>query len=209
MITIGITGGVGAGKSTVLDFLESRYRACVIQADRVGHLVMEPGQACYEPVIRLFGKEVIKKEDKTIDRRYISGIVFSQPDMLEKLNGIIHPAVKSHILGLLKEKQAEGREIAVVEAALLLEENYQEFCDEVWYVHTEKEIRIKRLMESRGYSRERSEDIIKNQASEKFFRENTDFTVDNSGEPENTKRQIEERMLLLKRKGCEAAIEQI
>lgn len=196
MITIGITGGVGAGKSTVLDFLEKRYDAFVIQADRVGHLVMEPGQACYEPVIRLFGKEVIKKEDKTIDRKYISGIVFSQPDMLEKLNQIIHPAVKRHILNELEAKRAEGREIAVVEAALLLEDNYQEFCDEIWYIHTDTEIRIDRLMESRGYSRERSESIIKNQASEEFFRENTDFIVDNSGEPENTWKQIEERMLL-------------
>ena len=90
MITIGITGGVGAGKSTVLDFLEEKYQAYVMKADEIGHLVMEPGQVCYEPVIALFGKQVIKN-DKTIDRRQISDVVFSHPELLEKLNQIIHP----------------------------------------------------------------------------------------------------------------------
>ena len=66
MITIGITRGVGAGKSTVLDFLEEKYQAYVMKADEIGHLVMEPGQVCYEPVIALFGKQVIKN-DKTIE----------------------------------------------------------------------------------------------------------------------------------------------
>ena len=82
MITIGITGGVGAGKSTVLDFLEEKYQAYVMKADEIGHLVMEPGQVCYEPVIALFGKQVIKN-DKTIDRRQISDVVFSHPSGCE------------------------------------------------------------------------------------------------------------------------------
>ena len=92
MITIGITGGVGAGKSTVLDFLEEKYQAYVMKADEIGHLVMEPGQSCYEPVIALFGRQIIKN-DKTIDRRQVSDVVFSHPELLEKLNQIIHPAV--------------------------------------------------------------------------------------------------------------------
>ena len=84
MITIGITGGVGAGKSTVLDFLEQEYQAYVMKADEIGHLVMEPGQSCYKPVIALFGKQIIKN-DKTIDRRLVSDVVFSHPDMLGKI----------------------------------------------------------------------------------------------------------------------------
>lgn len=113
MRTIGITGGVGAGKSTVLAFLEKKYDAYVIQADEVGHLVMEPGEECYEPVIRLFGKDVIKN-DKTIDRKRVSDVVFGQPDMLEQLNGIIHPAVKRYILRSLKEKEQQGDRKSVV-----------------------------------------------------------------------------------------------
>ena len=92
MRVIGVTGGVGAGKSTVLGILEEDFQAYVIQADQLGHILMEPGEECYDAVIALFGKEIIKK-DKTIDRRRISDVVFTDKDMLLKLNGIIHPAV--------------------------------------------------------------------------------------------------------------------
>ena len=191
MITIGITGGVGAGKSTVLDFLEQEYQAYVMKADEIGHLVMEPGQSCYEPVIALFGKQVIKN-DKTIDRRLVSDVVFSHPDMLEKLNHIIHPAVKEYNRRQLALKKEEGQRICVVEAALLLEDHYEEFCDTVWYIRTDSEIRIRRLMESRGYTREKSMSIIASQAPEEFFRTHTDYVVTNNTDLEDTWQQIRE-----------------
>ena len=191
MRVIGVTGGVGAGKSTVLGIMEKDFGAYVIQADQIGHILMEPGEECYDAVIGLFGKETIKK-DKTIDRKRISDVVFTDKEMLLKLNGIIHPAVKSRILRLIQEQREAGREICVVEAALFLEEKYQEFCYEVWYVYTEEEIRIQRLMENRGYSREKSLGIIKNQVSDQVFRENTDYVIENNGDLLETRRQIRE-----------------
>ena len=191
MRVIGVTGGVGAGKSTVLGIMEKDFGAYVIQADQIGHILMEPGEECYDAVIGLFGKETIKK-DKTIDRKRISDVVFTDKEMLLKLNGIIHPAVKSRILRLIQEQREAGREICVVEAALFLEEKYQEFCDEVWYVYTEEDIRIQRLMENRGYSREKSLGIIKNQVSDQVFRENTDYVIENNGDLLETRRQIRE-----------------
>ena len=185
MKIIGITGGVGAGKSTVLAYLEEKYNAFVIQADEVGHIVMEPGQECYQPVIDLFGKEVIKN-DKTIDRKRVSDVVFGQPDFLSRLNGIIHPAVKRYILKSLEEQKEKGRNLCIVEAALFLEEHYQDFCDEVWYIYTDEEIRIQRLMDSRGYTREKSLGIIGNQASEAYFRAHTDYVIENNGNLEKT-----------------------
>ena len=191
MITIGITGGVGAGKSTVLDFLEEKYQAYVIKADEIGHLVKEPGQSCYEPVIGLFGEQVIK-DDKTIDRRQVSDVVFSHPDLLEKLNQIIHPAVRQYITEQLELKKQQGQKICVVEAALFFEDHYQEFCDTIWYIHTDEEIRIRRLMENRGYTRDKSVSIIASQAPESFFRENADYVVVNNGDFAQTRQQIEE-----------------
>ena len=191
MITIGITGGVGAGKSTVLDFLAEKYQAYVIKADEIGHLVMEPGQECYEPVIALFGKQIIK-DDKTIDRRQVSDVVFSHPDMLERLNEIIHPAVKRYIRRQLELKRQQGQKICVVEAALLLEDHYQEFCDTIWYIHTDQEVRIRRLMGNRGYTREKSISIIASQAPEEFFRANADYVVVNNTDLKETWQQIEE-----------------
>lgn len=191
MKIIGITGGVGAGKSTVLAYLEKKYNAFVIQADEVGHIVMEPGQECYQPVIDLFGKEVIKN-DKTIDRKRVSDVVFGQPVFLTRLNGIIHPAVKQYILKSLEEQKRKGRKLCIVEAALFLEEHYQDFCDEVWYIYTDEEVRIQRLMESRGYTREKSLGIIENQASEAYFRAHTDYVIENNGDLEKTWKQIDE-----------------
>ena len=191
MRVVGVTGGVGAGKSTVLGILEKEFDAYVIQADLLGHVLMEPGEECYDAVIALFGKEIIKK-DKTIDRRRISDVVFTDKDMLLKLNGIIHPAVKQRILRLISKQREAGRKLCVVEAALFLEERYQEFCDEVWYIYTEEEIRIQRLMESRGYSRDKSLGIIRNQVSDQVFRENTDYVIENNGDLEDTRRQIRE-----------------
>ena len=191
MKIIGITGGVGAGKSTVLDHLEKQYNACVLQADKIGHLVMEPGGICYGQVIALFGKQIIKN-DKTIDRKMVSDVVFAHEEMRQKLDDIIHPAVKSYILDKIEEQKKAGCTLMIVEAALLLEDNYDAFCDKVWYIHTDQEIRIERLMSSRGYTREKAENIIARQATEGFFREHADYIIQNNGDLDETWRQIEE-----------------
>lgn len=191
MRVIGVTGGVGAGKSTVLGILEEEFQAYVIQADQLGHILMEPGEECYDAVIALFGKEIIKK-DKTIDRRRISDVVFTDKDMLLKLNGIIHPAVKQRILRLLGEQKEAGRGIALWRLLFFWKKIIKNSCDEVWYVYTEEEIRIQRLMESRGYSREKSLGIIRNQVSDQVFREHTDYVIENNGDLSDTRRQIRE-----------------
>ena len=191
MKIIGITGGVGAGKSTVLDHLEKQYNACVLQADKIGHLVMEPGGICYGQVIALFGKQIIKN-DKTIDRKMVSDVVFAHEEMRQKLDDIIHPAVKSYILDKIEEQKKAGCTLMIVEAALLLEDHYDAFCDKVWYIHTDQEIRIERLMSSRGYTIEKAENIIARQATEGFFREHADYIIQNNGDLDETWRQIEE-----------------
>ena len=191
MKIIGITGGVGAGKSTVLDHLEKQYNACVLQADKIGHLVMEPGGICYGQVIALFGKQIIKN-DKTIDRKMVSDVVYAHEEMRQKLDDIIHPAVKSYILDKIEEQKKAGCTLMIVEAALLLEDHYDAFCDKVWYIHTDQEIRIERLMSSRGYTREKAENIIARQATEGFFREHADYIIQNNGDLDETWHQIEE-----------------
>ena len=193
MKTIGVTGGIGAGKSTVLSILEQEYDACVIQADLIGHEVMMPGGSCYEAVLALFGPDVLKN-DKTIDRKKVSDVVFHVAEMREKLSGIIHPAVKKEILRRLAGERSRGRLLCVVEAALLLEDRYQDFLDEIWYVHAETEVRIRRLMESRGYTREKCESVIRSQADESFYRAHADLVIDNGRSLAYTRSQITERL---------------
>lgn len=196
MKIIGITGGVGAGKSTVLDYLREQFHAYVIQADQVGHQVMEPGEICYSQVIALFGEHILKK-DKTIDRKAVSDVVFGNEEKLKKLNGIIHPAVRQSVLGEIQLQKEKKTAIVVVEAALLLEEHYEKFCDKVWYVHTDREIRISRLMENRGYSREKSESIISSQAPDEYFAKHADYIIRNNGDIKDTWLQVEEGIRLL------------
>ena len=193
MKIIGVTGGVGAGKSTVLNYLEKRYGAKLILADLVGHEVMEPGHEAYEQVVKAFGQEIVS-EDKTIDRKTLGAIVFADEKKRMILNRIIHPAVRQEILRRLEAAELLHLSYAVVEAALFLEENYDAFCDETWYIYTDEKIRRQRLKESRGYSDERIDQIFRSQKTHEEFQKRCLFMIDNNGSEEETFRQIDRRM---------------
>ena len=193
MYVLGITGGIGTGKSMILDLLAEEYHAAVIRADEVGHDVMEPGQKCYEPVTELLGREVTGPDGR-IDRKKAAAILFADPDRLEQMNRIIHPAVHERILQQLEREKAAGRCLMAVESALLLQAGYREFCDEVWTVWCDEQTRIRRLMESRGYTLQKCEDILRAQPSAAWYRERADFVLDNSGTPDRTERQIRGRL---------------
>ena len=193
MKIIGVTGGVGAGKSTVLNYLEKRYGAKLILADLVGHEVMEPGHEAYEQVVKVFGQEIVS-EDKTIDRKALGAIVFADEKKRMILNRIIHPAVRQEILRRLEEAELSHLSSVVVEAALFLEENYDAFCDETWYIYTDEKIRRQRLKESRGYSDERIDQIFRSQKTHEEFQKRCLFMIDNNGSEEETFRQIDRRM---------------
>ena len=193
MKIIGVTGGVGAGKSTVLNYLEKRYGAKLILADLVGHEVMEPGHEAYTQVVKAFGQEIVS-EDKTIDRKALGAIVFADETKRMILNRIIHPAVRQEILRRLEEAKLSHLSSVVVEAALFLEENYDAFCDETWYIYTDEKIRRQRLKESRGYSDERIDQIFRSQKTHEEFQKRCMFMIDNNGSEEETFRQIDRRM---------------
>lgn len=193
MKIIGVTGGVGAGKSAILSYLEEQYQAKVVLADQVANDVKEPGAVCYQPIVELLGKSILL-EDGSINRKAMGQMIFSDEKLLGRVNGIIHPAVKSYIKDLIAEHKSIGTEVFVIEAALLLEDNYDAICDEVWYIYTSEEVRRQRLKASRGYSDEYTTDIMKKQLSDEVFRSRCDFVIDNSGELKDTKEQIDKRL---------------
>ena len=127
----------------------------------------------------------------------VSDVVFGNELMRQSLDAIIHPAVKTYILEEIRKQRQAGCRLLVIEAALLLEEHYEEFCNNVWYIHTDAEIRIQRLMDSRGYTREKAESIIARQGSEEFFRKHSDYVIINNGDLKTTWKQIEEGIKLL------------
>ncbi len=193
MKIIGVTGGVGAGKSEVLDYLSKHENTKILKADEIGHLLMKRGEICYEPVLALFGDTVLG-EDLELIRSEIAKIVYTNPDKLQALDQIIHPQVRSFIERSIKDAKQEEIAVFVLEAALLLEEHYDEICDEVWFIFADEEIRIRRLAAGRGYSEEKAKAIIANQLSEETFRSRCDAVIDNSSDFVKTIEQIEDRM---------------
>ena len=193
MRVIGITGGVGAGKSTVLDYVRQRWDTLVVQADVTGHEVMAPGGPCYEPILELFGSEILR-EDKSIDRGKVAAIVFQDGEKLAALNGIVHPAVKKEILARIECARKEGVSLFFLEVALLFEDHYDAICDDLWYIYADESVRRERLMDSRGYSQEKINGIFANQMSDIFFRTHCDYVVENNGDLAVTYGQIEERI---------------
>lgn len=179
MKIIGITGGIGTGKSTVLNFLKQEYNAYIVEADRLAHELMLPGEAAYRQITDIFGTAILST-DGTIDRNRLGTIVFGDAEALRKLNAVIHPAVKQYILQDIEARKKEGNvKYYVIEAALLIEDGYKTICDELWYIYTEREERIRRLIAGRGGSREKWEHVIGNQSSDDYYRTNCDYVVDN------------------------------
>ena len=183
---LGITGGVGCGKSAVLDILEKEYGAYVIQADLVAHELMWPGQTSYRAIVEAFGQEILA-EDGTIDRKALGAIVFADEEKLQLLNSLTHPAVKEEIRRRIADS---GNPFIVIEAALLLEDHYDEICHEIWYVYADREVRFQRLSASRGYSREKSQSMMDNQMSEEELRRRCQAVIDNSNTMAETKTQL-------------------
>ncbi len=193
MKVIGITGGVGSGKSRVLEFLETEFPAVICQADHVAWKLQEPGQECYQEIVKAFGTEIVNT-DGTINRKVLGAIVFSDKEQLKKLNKIMHPAVKEYICQWIEDEKCKETSYFFLEAALLLEENYQEICDEIWYIYAQEDVRCQRLIENRAYSEEKIKAIMKNQLSDEDFRKHCTVILDNSHDFEMTCAQIRERM---------------
>ena len=194
MKVIGITGGVGAGKSEILKYLREKHGAVVIEADKVGHLLMEPGGACYYRIVEKFGSSILNG-DQTINRGKLGKIVFADDALLKDLNKIIHPGVKSHIVSEIGKERAYHRtDLFVVEAALLIEDHYDVICDEMWYIHTDAKVRAERLRASRGYDDEKIAAICANQKSPEEFKAACQVVIDNSNDLTGTYKQIDEQL---------------
>lgn len=184
---IGITGGVGAGKSSVLDILKNTFGARVILADLVAHDLMEPGMEGLKRVTEALGTSFIRN-DGSVDRKVLAEIIFNDAQALAAMNHIIHPMVWEAI----KTESLRCEETLVIVEAAVFDTAPEDLFDEIWYVYTTEENRIKRLMASRGYSREKCESIIKKQDSEAKYRARCGRVIDNNGSTEETEIQIKE-----------------
>lgn len=190
---IGITGGVGAGKSAVLSYLSKMPNTRVMLADEIAHDLMEPNTKLFQKIKETFSEEDIYEKDGSFDRRKLATVIFGDEKKREIINGLVHPAVKEYVIEEYEKERIKGTlDYLFLEAALLIEEHYDEICDELWYIYTSEENRRKRLKAQRGYSDEKITQIINSQMSEEEFKAHVDVVIDNNHDIEETYAQIEE-----------------
>ncbi len=192
MRIIGITGGVGSGKSEVLKLINGMCRCVILKADDLARSLEVKGEVCYEPLVKLLGEGVLAA-DGGIDPKKMAAAIFADgaEDLLASVNAIVHPAVKERIRSMIKNAEDEGiYDHFFIEAALLIEDHYDTIVDEMWYIYADEEVRRKRLRESRGYSDKKTNDIMDSQSSDETFRKHCSVVIDNSRDLEYTKEQL-------------------
>ena len=193
MKVIGITGGVGSGKTEVLNLIDGMTKCVIIRADELAKSLEVRGEVCFDPLIELLGEGVLQ-ENGEIDPKKMAQMIFAEEsgNLRDKVNGIVHPAVKKRILSMIKEADNEKKvEFFFIEAALLIEDHYDLIVDELWYIYADENVRRQRLRDSRGYSDEKINRIMATQSSDEVFRKYCKVIIDNSGTLENTRRQLE------------------
>lgn len=194
MIVIGITGGVGSGKSALLSYIKESYNCRILLADEAAHKVKEPGQPCYNKLVELLPENVIN-EDGSINKCRMAAEIFGSEELLDQVNQIIHPAVKVYIQNeIASEREKNCIQFFFVEAALLIEDGYLNIVDEMWYVYAQEDVRRQRLLNARGYTKEKIQAIMDSQLTEEEFRQNCRTVIDNSGSFEEACRQIDAKM---------------
>ncbi len=180
MLTIGITGGIGSGKSTVTKFL-AELGAPIIDADKVGHTIYQPAGPAYPEMIAAFGEGILAS-DGTIDRKKLGPIVFGDPGALQRLNAIVHPKMFTRMREMVEGLRAEGeRKPIVIEAAVLIEANWQPLFDEIWLVVASKERVIERVELERGLKPDQTEARIRAQLSDAERRKHATEMLSNDG----------------------------
>ncbi|HEX4211653.1 MAG TPA: dephospho-CoA kinase [Candidatus Binataceae bacterium] len=191
MLTIGVMGGIGSGKSTVTAMLAA-LGAPVIDADKVGHAIYAPEGPAYPDMIAAFGAGILA-DDRTIDRKKLGSIVFGDPGALKRLNAIVHPKMFTRMREMIESLRASGeRKPIVVEAAILLEANWQPLFNEIWLVVAAREHVIERVERARGLKPEQTEARIKAQLSDDERRKHATLVITNNGTIEALRIQVAE-----------------
>jgi len=185
---VGLTGGVGSGKSTVAAMLRE-LGATVVDADEAAHAVYEPGTQGFAAVVREFGEKFVS--DGRIDRKRLGELVFKDADARQRLNVIVHPLVREWMAARTAEAAERGAGVVVQDVPLLFENGLERLFPVVVLVWVPREVQIDRLVSGRGFSRERASEVIAAQMPIDEKRARAQHVIDNSGATELTLAQVQ------------------
>lgn len=190
MKVIGITGGIGSGKSLVAKLMKEKHGAYIVNTDGIAKEQMEPGGISFPGVVEYFGTGILA-EDGSIDPRKLSGIVFQDKDKLQVLNRLTHPNVLLAVEQEREKVRVDGvHPYFIIETALMIESGYASVCDEVWYVQASPETRRDRLKKDRGYTDEKIDAIFTSQSKDEDFLHHFPIVITNNGDIRDLEAQI-------------------
>jgi dephospho-CoA kinase len=190
MKVIGLTGGIGSGKSTVSRFL-AELGAAIINADKIGHEVFNPDAEVWREVVAAFGKQVVAANG-TIDRKKLGAIVFGNPEARIRLNQIMHPRIYDVVKAQLEEYRRQKASVVVLEAPLLLEAGWTSLVDEVWVTTASEDTVLKRLRGRTGLSEAESKARIRSQLPMEERVRYADVVIDTDCDLDKLKAKVEE-----------------
>ena len=176
MHSIGLTGGIASGKSTVSQQL-AQQDAVIVDADQLGHQTYEPGTDTYDQVVSAFGRDVVA-EDGSVDRRVLGGKVFGDTEQMTRLTDIVWPGIRRLVEAEFERLAANGTEFVVLEAAVMIEAEWTDVVDEVWVVTAPPLVARERLMNRNGFSAEEADTRIQSQISNADRLEHADVVLD-------------------------------
>ena len=190
MKVIGLTGGIGSGKSTVSQCL-AELGAIIIDADKVGHEASQRNTEVWQDVVAAFGRQIIAPNGE-VDRKKLGEIVFNQPELLSRLNQIMHPRMYDMAKAWIEEYRRQGVDVVVLEAALLIEAGWTSLVDEVWVTVASEATVFKRLKEQRGLKKEETLARIRSQLSSAERIKHADVVISNDGDLDVMKTKVRE-----------------
>jgi len=188
VLTIGLTGGIASGKSTVAAMFRDLHIP-VIDADEIAHRVTAINGEAYKPIIETFGRDILDANG-AIDRRKLGAIVFDDEQKRKQLNAIVHPLVRKHMLQQKEQYAKQGKKVVVLDIPLLFESKLEHLVDRILVVYVDEQTQLHRLCERNGFSAEEAWARIKAQMPLEEKRKKADAVIDNNGTIEETKRQL-------------------
>ena len=188
MLVIGLTGGIGSGKSTVSVML-AELGAPILNADLVGHEAYLPHQNVWQVVVEAFGRGILNEREE-VDRRKLGALVFEDPEALKRLNQIVHPWMYRRMEGLLQDLKHRGTQVVVLEAAVLIEAGWAPLVDQVWVTVASDENVVKRLQARNGLTEEQVLSRIKTQMPSEERLRHANAVIDTNGTVEEVRAQV-------------------
>ena len=188
MYKIGLTGGIASGKSTVVSMLR-QYDAAIIDCDIIARDVVLPGSKGLQAVVRAFGPQALLS-DGTMNRAYISSIVFTNPAKKQELEEILFPLIRQEIRTKITQLENAGEVVAFLDMPLLFEVKYQSYVNEVWLVYVDAVTQLARLMARNGYTKDEALARIRSQFPIDKKRALSQVIVDNTASLEKTEEQV-------------------